>query len=365
MESRLLLRETNPYGSREAVVEDDGRTVYLYLRGIDGNPEVRGASVWVANRLPAPLQDDFTSAKSGVAPLMPASHTQHPQGWADWDPKELSLLWFEEGDGVVLLSRGRPLAVLPPWSDPLGCSGYAREAIGHHLLAWALDMEAMEGLGPRIEASRAYWHWRGTQQSWVDIEAAGLRHLEPRLGEQKGYWEADGGTYPPRAVVLFQPPAHPGISIYTTLGMSAQAMPQVERYFEDPAPHRRVELALAYPGESEIPIKLLAGMMGSPWKRCTWLGTGHTYGWSPPSAERGASAVLLLRYPPPDVQGRLFRRSIVYTPDLSGLEDRSGDPVTYLWVVPITAAEADRAKAKGSQSLVQELERAGRGWVWR
>jgi hypothetical protein len=75
----VLLHEASPYGSREAVVEDDGRTVYLYLvpaNATEPGPDTQ--TVWVANRCPAPDEDDLVSMNEGNAPLMPLWGTRHP-----------------------------------------------------------------------------------------------------------------------------------------------------------------------------------------------------------------------------------------------------------------------------------------------
>ena len=110
---------------------------------------------------------------------------------------------------------------------------------------------------------------------------------------------------------------------------------------------------------------MLSSMMATPWMEVTWLGEGHTYGWSQPSAScPNYTAALLLRNPPADGKSGLFRRGQP-APDLSGLVDRSGDPVTYLWVIPLTAAEDQAAQQQGSHAAIRELQRRGQGWVWR
>lgn len=63
--SEILIAETNPYGSFEAIVEDDGRTVYLYLQSAREQGQM--TPVWVANRLPAPESDDLAAMRQGMA----------------------------------------------------------------------------------------------------------------------------------------------------------------------------------------------------------------------------------------------------------------------------------------------------------
>ena len=361
-DDRLFLSEENPYGSMEAVVDDDGRAIYLYLRPLDEDVASM-KHVWVANVVDAPPEADPSCMEAGMPPLMPRAGTRFPEGWPAPPAEELSLVWFEEGDGVALLHEDRPIAVLPPWAGPETTWGYSWAAIGQQDLAWELDSEALQGLGPRIEAARRYWEWRSTDESWEEIRDAGIAHLEARLGAVQRYWAADGGQFPPRAVVLLRPPATPGISVYATVGMSAQAMPQVECAFEDPAPYRRIELVLATRRESDDLGSTLSGMMAMPWQQLTWLGNGHTYSWGADGPQPGAA--LLLADPPAEAaSGGLIRRvAPVPAPDLSGLRDRSGDPVHYLWVLPITPAEVRLAEERGSAELARRI--AGRGWVWR
>lgn len=52
-EPKVIYQEANPYGTFTAYLEDDGRTVYLYLQA-EQNPEFGIKSVWVCNRAEAP-----------------------------------------------------------------------------------------------------------------------------------------------------------------------------------------------------------------------------------------------------------------------------------------------------------------------
>ena len=49
-------------------------------------------------------------------------------------------------------------------------------------------------------------------------------------------------------------------------------------------------------------------------------------------------------------------------PDLSGFTF-SGDPVRWLWVVPISEADRQMAKEHGSASLVSRLAEQQRSWI--
>jgi suppressor of fused protein SUFU len=49
-------------------------------------------------------------------------------------------------------------------------------------------------------------------------------------------------------------------------------------------------------------------------------------------------------------------------PDLSGFSV-DGDPVRWLWIVPITERSRRIAKDYGSATLVSQLAEQGRGWI--
>ena len=94
-----------------------------------------------------------------------------------------------------------------------------------------------------------------------------------------------------------------------------------------------------------------------PWRAVTWFGPGHSVRWyHRPTFPLGGGyeAVLLLEAPSglpgPDA------------PDLSGFSF-GGDPVRWLWVVPITEEERLIAKEQGSASLIAALAAQRRSWV--
>jgi hypothetical protein len=359
--SEILLAETNPYGSFEAIVEDDGRTVYLYLQSAKQQGAMK--AVWVVNRQPAPEEDDFAAMQQGQAPMMPREGTRTPQGHPPFDPERLSFVWFEEGDAVALLHDNAPLAVLPGWAGMNGFFGYSADAVGEEQLAWDLS-PALQGLWPRIEESRRYWEWRADADSWRQIQERQLAHLESILGPHQRYWAADGGQYPPRAVAGFERSSLPGVTILVTLGMSAQRMPQVEMHFEDPRPFRRTELALATYGDPSQAAGLLSSTMRFPWAFATWLGDGHTSSFGDPSETPGQSAILLARVPPHQTFQRETGAHQVPAPNLGGLQDVSGDPVQYLWILPIAASERNQAEKDGSAEVIRRMEAQQRGWIW-
>lgn len=363
-ESReVLIEQTNSYGSMHAVLEDDGRTVYLYLFPVQNPSDM--VALWVANRLPAPDAPDRDAMMRGEPPLMPCEYCKHPEGSSPFESEWLSLVWFEEGDGLALFYRDSLLAVMPGWAGVGGFCGYSRDAAAQHELAWPLEGEALENMSRRVDDAKAHWTWRVEEDSWSSIRDSRLEFLERRLGPHGRYWAVDGGSYPPLAIALFQPPAYPGIAVYATIGMSAQPMPKVEMYHGDPAPFRRIECAIATVGEQDWAPRLLSSTAGFPWKNITWIGSGHTLENGPERPGGEPLVSLFASEPPPHGQRALFSRSKRDMPDLTGLVDSSGDPVTFLWAMTISSRERDMAREMGSEALLDDLRRQGRGWVNR
>jgi hypothetical protein len=289
---------------------------------------------------------------------MPAGHTKHPGGRAPLDPGRLTVLWFEEGDGAAVLEDGQLLAVIPGWSDMTrGMPGYSRDIIGQTPFGWSLD-DALEGLGPRTEQASAFWKWRDTSGSWGGFQQAVLGHLLSRLGPGAQYWDAAAGKQP--AVGISERPAAPGrpYTVLSTVGMSCQRMPVVEQVVEEADAYTRIELAMATSLASTQAARIFLWLAQYPWRAVTWFGPGHSVRWyhEPGTFPLGGGreAVLLLDDPVglvgPDV------------PDLSGFSF-GGDPVRWLWVVPITEQERLLAKEHGSASLVSELAAQRRSWI--
>src|ERR1700747_769147 len=156
-----LLESSSPSGSRRVTVEYDGLTTAAYLH--DDTSVI--SATWIANHRPAPESIDSRAQSrldAGRAPLMPGDLIKHPGGRGPLRGSALQALWFEEGDGVAILENGQPLAVIAGWSDmDRGMPGYSRDVISQTPFGWSLD-EAMEGLAPRLERSRAYWRGRAS-----------------------------------------------------------------------------------------------------------------------------------------------------------------------------------------------------------
>jgi hypothetical protein len=289
---------------------------------------------------------------------MPAACTRHPRGRPPLDPATLQALWFEEGDGVALLERGTLLAVISGWSDmSRGMPGYSRDVIGQTPFGWSLD-DAIEGLGPRVERANEFWQWRDSTAGWAQFQQAALAHLTSRLGPGAHYWDGAPGSRP--AIGISERPPAPGrpYTVLSTVGMSAQRMPVVEQVVDDPTEYSRIELAVATTLPPGVAALVFLWLAGYPWRAVTWFGPGHSVRWyDRPSTfplGGGFEGVLLLD-DPSGLPGPLV-------PDLSGFSV-DGDPVRWLWIIPISERSRLLAKERGSASLVSRLAVERRSWI--
>jgi Suppressor of fused protein (SUFU) len=350
----ILLESESPYATRRVVVEYDGVTTAAYL--YDDAAVV--AATWIANHLPAPTTTDPDDLTTGQAPMMPAGHTRHPGGRPAFDPRTLRALWFEEGDGVAIVEGGQLLAAIPGWCDmSKGMPGYGRDVIGQTPFGWSLD-DAMEGLGPRADRATAFWRWRAGEDAWGGFQKAVLGHLLGRLGPGARYWDVSTGKMPLAGVSERPPTRSRPFTVLTTIGMSCQRMPVVEQYAEDPSSSARIELAVATTMPSPEAARIFLWLAQYPWRAVTWFGHGHSIRWYHEPATfplgGGNTAVLLL-----DEPARLLGPDV---PDLSGFAF-GGDPVRWLWIIPINERERLFAKDRGSASLVTQLAAQRRSWV--
>jgi len=346
-----LLVHDSPNGNAQAYVEQDGRVAYLYLAG-DEMSGLGVRSCWVRNLLPAPDDMDVEGMKRGDAPLLPRAFCRHPEGAPPLRGDRLRLVWLEEGDAAALLEGDDLLAVIPAWSGQGGFHGYARDCVGESPLAWELGPE--NAMHERVrQAEEAWAAWDAEPGPWPALQEAAIAALAAQLGPHSNYYAIDGGAWPPTAMVRI--PVQGGAA-FVTVGMCQRPQPMVEMAYEDPAPYRRIELGLCISSEVDAALQrrlaeYVAGQARLPWAKHTWLGDGHTLPCDALGEESPMAAVLLRAHPPE-------------APPLN-LPDYRGDPVTVLWMVPVTAAERELAMREGSESLARRLAGEGRGWMYR
>jgi hypothetical protein len=274
----ILLHAVSPFGNLEAIVEADGRTIYLYL---DGGPQFGTRAVWVRNLVQGPLTFNQEDLQRGQAPVLPRIHTMRPGPGPLPDPEKLGVVWFAEGNGVALYEGEELLAVIPPWSGLSGFHGYAAECIAENEVCWPLPQEP--DLQLRLEFSRRYW------QDWADgspfrkWQPQLLARYEERFGKLKTYFNINGEEFPPRGLGVFESSDQLTLA---TVGMSLCLQPLVEMAVESPRQHRRVELLIRLAPDADEPtVQAVAGRMSSlagfPWREWAWLGDNHTCPWLP------------------------------------------------------------------------------------
>ena len=349
-----LLDSVSPYGSRTVRVEYDGLVTAAYLN--EGVSAV--SAVWMANHQPAPQAPDQERLAAGRPPLMPAACTKDPVGRAPFEEGSLEALWFEEGDGVAILESGRPVAVIPGWADAdRGMPGYSVDVIGQTPYGWSLD-DAMEGLAPKLRRARAFWIWRDSADEWNEFQQALFAHLSPRLGPGGVYWRGlPGGRQP--LIGVTERPANSlrPYTVLSTVGMSCQRMPAIEQLPGDPSGYARIELAVATTLPSAHAARVFSWLAPYPWHDVTWFGPGHSVRWEdePSAFPLGAGEAVLLLESPGALAGP-------EPPDLSGFTF-AGDPVRWLWVIPILERHRQIAKDEGPGSLVSRLAEEQRSWI--
>lgn len=353
-EPRILREEVGPNGNVTAVVEDDGRSIHLYL---EGTPEsgFGTRAVWVRNRGKAPWLMEVERMQAGSAPMLQARYVVDPEGGPPLQQDKLEFLWFEDGDGVALIEDGDPIAVIPPWSGVEGFAGYARDC--------ALEGPFCSPLGgpdsnPRLflHLSRAAHFWNSWEDdTWPKIQEALLRTLRTGLGKEALVYEVGQNRFPPALLARFESKDRLAL---VTGGMSIRPQPKVDRSAPDPEAVKRIELGLAIDpalaGDGMALVRWLAGQSTLPWDRYLWLGPGHTI---------GCSAL------PVGPSGRKFTAVILDAapagaPDIH-LPHQQDEHAALLWALPITEREQAWAEKRGGEALLAALREAGVGFVHR
>ena len=347
-EPTVLLEEVSPNGNITAVVEQDERVAYFYLwPAKETNLTMR--SCWVRNLVSAPHELDVTGMEDGQAPLMPRAYCTQPAGEPPLNRESLRVVWSEEGDAAALSENGELLAVIPSWSGTDGFHGFSRAATGNGPLACELGTPASNVLFERFRKAAEYWASWDDKEFWTKYRDKMLESLEAQLGKHSKYFAIDGGEWPPKALIQFNSQAQ---TVLVTLGMSLRPQPAVEMHVENPGDCRRIELAVCLPSSSSpeqvhAVAGYLSGQSGFPWNYYTWLGRGHTM--------------------PADVfaqlSGNRFPFALLSTdlPDVPRLQlpPFRGDPVSVLWLLPISEHERGIAMEDGSQALLDRFAEAG------
>ncbi len=341
-----LIEAISPHGSVEAIVSQNDRVVFFYLRGHPGSGfGVR--SCWVRNLLPAPLELNVASMREGFEPLLPACDCRHPLGAPPLNATDLRVVWFEEGDAAALMEREEVLAVIPSWIGFGDFDGYARDCVGKSPLCWPLLGDNV--LFEQIRRSQDYWHaWDESPGLWEFVQNLQCDVYSNLIGSHQKYYAIDGGNWPPKAMLRIDKSE---VNFLVTVGVSLRAQPSVEQYL-GAEQYRRIELGAAQSHEvaaqNLMPFaKYLSAQSGLPWSRLTWIGPYHTIPCDAFGPDSVFTSVLLVPAAGdvPAISLPAFR----------------GDPVSFLWMVPITGSERAFAMDAGGEALFDRLKFAGYG----
>lgn len=358
-EPEVLLFETSPYGTLDAIVQQDGKTVYFYLHeSTQVKPNTFGTrACWVRNLDIGPYVLNEDEMRKGISPMLPRTHTLQRESMPIPDAQNLRIVWLEEGNGAALIEKNageknagekneKILSVIPPWSGLEGFHGYAAECAMESPICW--PMPDNPRLAERIERASDFWRQFGKSPDPFSIlQPQILRAYDARFlpeGQSvdaepdKQYFSIDGGKFPPRGMVSYQ---FADEVIIATVGVSLCPQPAVELFTEDPRNHRRIELAIHLSGDfgpandsariDQI-RKQISGLAGYPWHYFTWLGNGHTCGLV--DIEPGCQSALLVHDSAVSRAMRPLRGSAAVS-----LPEFRGDPINLLWLIPITPSQ--------------------------
>ncbi len=339
VEPTVLLFETSPDGSLDAIVQQDPRTIYLYLNGRDERFGTRAC--WVRNLAAAPIEMSRTDLEQGIPPVLPRFLGNHPNGAPAPTASDLRIVWFEEGNGIALFEKDALLAVIPPWSGREGFHGFARDCLNENDVCWPLPPQP--ALLERIRRAKDFWESWKTGDSLGKFRDELLSKYRQRFGRAAEAYEVDREHWPP--LWIYRVPTESCVRLFS-VGMSLRPQPNVELSQERPASFRRIELGLEFrPGLAlENPaqgVELLAGQARYPWRNWTWLGHGHLAKLTRPA---GQPWNLLF------VSDRQHRGELIRYRD---------DPVKLLWIVPISDEEAVQASADVN-AVIQRCMESGR-----
>ncbi len=348
-EPEVLLFETSPYGNLDAIVQHDGRSVYLYLNQSPQQGQKFGTrACWVRNLSIGPFVINEDEMRSGIPPMLPRTDCHVREGLPVPNPDRLSIVWFEEGNGVALTETDdtgnqHTLAIIPPWSGLDGFHGYSAQCAVESPLCW--PMPENPKLEQRIEQARKFWASFDSStdsdpanQPFAKLQSSLLEVYDERYLDSKmepEYFTIDGGKFPPRGLIQYRTEQH---LVMMTVGMSLCPQPAVELFNDQPYLFRRIELALELPiSITEKPDELkslasqLSSLAGFPWRNFTWLGAGHTCQLAS-VADNHETALL--------VSDSDFITSGL-TEQSAPLPHFGGDPINLLWMVPISPQQKD------------------------
>lgn len=122
MDEPGFLSERHPASDRTAIVEDDGRSAWLYMTRPGSH--ALAADCWLYNRLEAPASVDVEAARKQPPP---AVQGVAGQGARIADPvwSAMRLLWSADGQSVAFLYHDVPLGFIAQAEK----AGYSRNVV--------------------------------------------------------------------------------------------------------------------------------------------------------------------------------------------------------------------------------------------
>lgn len=343
-ELEVLLFETSAYGNVHAIVQHDQRSLYFYLQ--PKSNEFPARACWVRNLVPGPYvinQDDLLAGRQVV---LPRAFGKSGQAGRLPQPTDLSIVWFEEGNGAALLESNsgnskaggspekRILAIIPPWSGQDGFHGYAAECAMDSPICWPLPKNPR--LQQRVELAAAFWSsFLQPPDPFIVLRDQLLAVYRTRFGvdsaepNEQQYFSINGNQFPPRGMIQYR---LTDSILLLTVGMSLCPQPNVELSIPEPQQCRRIELAIELPVSIDIQRldharQQVAKLAGYPWRNFRWLGVGHTCEFS--GVFQGSNSVRLNQTSP-----QLgIASAAVETTNLLTFHD---DPINLLWLEPVT-----------------------------
>jgi hypothetical protein len=346
---RPILQELSPWGDLWAVLEQDERCAWLYLRRArprrdGGGPGGIVRAVWVRNLAPAAAGLAEIEARSPRAPMLPAAACAYASGAPPLDPAALRLVWTPSGLGVTLRDSGCVLAQLPDSSADSSQPGYARDCLRGTPLAAPLPPELAEAAPPPLPDPATPARLRGA------VEDA----LASVFGLATDVARIDGGVGPARSLYFFRSER---AWILATAGVSARPQPQLPDPPALPPSPDRFELALALePGipASDLPAwgAAISGLAALPWLRGLRAGPERAFPWQAPLRSAEAfDSVLLLADPP--------------SAPVIPLPAPNGESSRLLWLLPLRAAERELGLRLGAAALLCPLDALGAAFIHR
>ena len=361
----VLIFETSPFGTLDAIVQHDGLSVYFYLNQPQESGKFGTRACWVRNLQIGPLVINEDEMREGISPQLPRTQCVNREGQPIPEPEELSIVWFEEGNGAALIEtrsgESKTLAIIPPWSGLEGFNGYAAECATESKICW--PMPENPKLEMRIDRAKNFWASisdSNSESSFAKLQSSLLRHYESRFNQgsssEPEYFSIDGGRFPPRGLIHLTKNSEPKTqtekptesnssqaneSIILTVGMSFCPQPAVEIFSDNPTNHRRVELGIQLRGvdeeKTQLAIKQISSLAGYPWRNFTWLSDGHTCEFKNvfPDCE---NALL--------VHDSHLNPHLNQTPEKPELLLFRDDPVNLLWLIPILNEQLEELQTK-------------------